>query len=253
MSPKHPGGFINLTTFGSEKPLPAWMRNPTWGHHIHSNSQKTWISDGWTRHPQSLAGIWCVPPHPAHPSEEHHTINSWFQEPLPAPSSSQRDKGSQAGAGHILQIFSLPCSERRVKILTGIILIIIKPPWLYTDSFPWEIVRKRGMEGFWLWNESTTGWHYVFWSWLASKLGVLTNIFSHKNHKRVGKKMFDSLLGKLKICHLFSALQPLKNASAGRKRGWLVLGCSCWRDLREQPRKGGRGAAPSLPIPALPG
>lgn len=133
-----------------------------------------------------------------------------------------------------LQIFSQPCSERRVKILTGMILIIIKPPWLYTDSFPWEIVRKRGTEVFWLWNEifetfliskmeSTTGWHYVFWSWLASKFGGLTNIFSYKNHKRVGKKIFDSLLGKLKICHLFSALQPLINASAERKRRWLFF------------------------------
>lgn len=99
--------------------------------------------------------------------------------------------------GVFLQIFFLPCSER-IKILTGIILIIIKPRRLYTDSFPWEAVRKRGTEEFWLWNEifetvisnleRKTGWHYMFWSWLASKLGVLTNVFSHKNHKRVGEK-----------------------------------------------------------------
>lgn len=67
--------------------------------------------------------------------------------------------------------------------------------------------------------------------------------------------MFDSLLlGNLKICHLFSALQLFKNASAGRKGG----GDSLW----DAPAGGisesstGRvagGLQPSLPISSLPG
>lgn len=58
-------------------------------------SQKTWISNGWTRHSQSLAGICCVPPRPACPQafEEHHTIHLWFQEPLPAASSLLKGQG----------------------------------------------------------------------------------------------------------------------------------------------------------------
>lgn len=230
---RHPRDFTNLRRFGSEKSLPAWMRNPALGQHIHSDSQK--IRDF-----------------------------SWMDKPLPAAASLLKGQGEPGRSRvQVLKISSLPCSERRIKILTGIILIIIKPPWFSTDSFPWEIVRKRRTEEFWLWNEiykvfsnqqSTIRWCYIFWSQQVSKLGALTEIFSHRNNKMVRKKKSDSLLGKLKMCHLFSALQPFKKGFCREKEVvTLFLACSCWRNLGEQHRKSGRGAVPSLPIPTLPG
>lgn len=111
MSSKHPEDFINLGMSGSENPHPAWMRNPALGQPIHSNSRcprKPGISDGWTRYPQSLAGICCVPPHPACPqtSAEHHHHQSVA--PRTTASSTIPPQG-MPGRNGACSCKSLPC------------------------------------------------------------------------------------------------------------------------------------------------